>query len=62
LENLRRFDPKKSFKTWLYTIARNNAYDHLRKKKTTPFSYLKTRKGIAGLTISPTKKSCQMNF
>ena len=37
--NLRRFDRKKSFKTWLFTIARNTAFDYLRKKKSTPFSY-----------------------
>lgn len=49
-KNIRKFDPRrsrfatlrgrqnKSFKTWLFTIAKNTAYDYLKKKKTLPFS------------------------
>ncbi len=37
-KNLKRFDTEKSFKTWLFTIAKNTAYDFLKKKKTIPFS------------------------
>lgn len=40
LKNLARFDTAKPFRPWLYRIARNCAYDYLRKKKTVPFSYL----------------------
>jgi RNA polymerase sigma-70 factor, ECF subfamily len=44
-KNLRRFDQKKSFKTWLYTIARNTAYDYLRKKRPTPFAHFEDESG-----------------
>ncbi|TSA44906.1 sigma-70 family RNA polymerase sigma factor [bacterium] len=39
-KNLRRFDPEKNFKTWLFRIARNTALDFLRKKKSVNFSEL----------------------
>lgn len=37
-KNIKKFDRNKSFKTWLFTIAKNTAYDYLKKKKTIPFS------------------------
>jgi RNA polymerase sigma-70 factor, ECF subfamily len=37
-KNLKRFDQSKSFKTWLFTIAKNTAYDFFKKKKALPFS------------------------
>ncbi len=37
-KHLGRFDQKKSFKTWIFAIAKNTAFDHLKKKKTLPFS------------------------
>ncbi|MDR3558894.1 MAG: sigma-70 family RNA polymerase sigma factor [Candidatus Pacebacteria bacterium] len=37
-KNLKRFDRGKKFKTWLFTIAKNTAFDYLKKKKTIPFS------------------------
>ena len=41
-KNLGNFDLNKSqFKTWLFTITRNTITDYYRKKKATPFSYLK---------------------
>src|SRR5258708_7014412 len=37
--NMERFDPKKaSFKTWIFTIAKNSITDFLRKKKVVLFS------------------------
>ena len=32
------FDTSKSFKTWLFVIAKNSAFDYLKKKKALPFS------------------------
>jgi RNA polymerase sigma-70 factor (ECF subfamily) len=38
--NLKRFDPKKKFSTWIFTIAKNTTFDFLRKKKPLLFSDL----------------------
>ena len=35
-KNLKRYDPKLSFRTWLFSIAKNSAIDWLRKKKAAP--------------------------
>ncbi|MCX6785998.1 MAG: sigma-70 family RNA polymerase sigma factor [Candidatus Komeilibacteria bacterium] len=40
LRNLNKFQPNKSFKAWLFTIAKNVALDFIKKKKTIPFSAL----------------------
>jgi len=41
-KKLESFDIEKSqFKTWIFVIARNTITDYYRKKKATPFSYLK---------------------
>jgi RNA polymerase sigma-70 factor (ECF subfamily) len=37
-KNLRKFDRKKKFKTWVFAIAKNTAYDFFHKKKTLPFA------------------------
>jgi len=39
-KHIERFDSKKPFRPWILRIARNCAFDHLRKKKTLPFSFL----------------------
>lgn len=44
-KNLHRFDTSKSFKVWIFTIARNTAYDYLKKKKTIPFSFFENDEG-----------------
>ncbi|MFZ2555615.1 MAG: sigma-70 family RNA polymerase sigma factor [Minisyncoccia bacterium] len=44
-KKLSTFNPEQNFKTWLYTIARNTAYDWLRKKKPVPFSVLEQPDG-----------------
>lgn len=37
-KNLKRFDEKKSFRTWIFAIAKNAALDSLKKKKAVLFS------------------------
>lgn|SRR3989338_5463038 len=39
-KNLSKFNPSKSFKPWLFVIARNTAFDYFRKRKTVTFSEL----------------------
>lgn len=41
--NLKKFDQGKSFKTWIFSIAKNSAIDFLKKKKAIPFSAFSTR-------------------
>jgi RNA polymerase sigma-70 factor, ECF subfamily len=36
-KNIKKFDTSRNFKTWIFTIARNTAYDYFKKKKTIPF-------------------------
>ncbi len=43
--NLRKFDQQKSFKTWIFAIAKNTAIDHLKKKKAIPFSEFENEEG-----------------
>ncbi|OGN35530.1 MAG: hypothetical protein A2405_02510 [Candidatus Yanofskybacteria bacterium RIFOXYC1_FULL_44_16] len=40
-KNLKNFDQSKSFRTWIFTIAKRTAIDELRKKNALPFSVLK---------------------
>lgn len=40
-QNLKRFDQQKSFKAWIFVIAKNTAIDFLKKKKAVPFSMIK---------------------
>ncbi len=44
-KNIRKFDRSKNFKIWLFTIAKNTAFDYLKKKKTIPFSYFEDSEG-----------------
>ena len=43
--NAKKVDRSKSFKSWLYTIAKNTALDLLKKKKSTPFSAFESETG-----------------
>ncbi|MBU6414660.1 sigma-70 family RNA polymerase sigma factor [Patescibacteria group bacterium] len=40
--NLKTFDRQRSFKTWIFSIAKHAALDVLKKKKTIPFSEFET--------------------
>jgi RNA polymerase sigma-70 factor (ECF subfamily) len=44
-KNMKRFDRSKNFKTWLFTIAKNTAFDYLKKKKAIPFSSFTNEEG-----------------
>lgn len=44
-KNIKKFDTKKSFKTWMYRITHNTAIDYLRKKKAVPFSAFENEEG-----------------
>lgn len=39
-KNIKKFDTKKNFKAWIFTIAKNTALDFIKRKKTIPFSSL----------------------
>ena len=43
--HLKGFDQKKSFKIWIFQIAKNTAIDFLKKKKTIPFSEFENEDG-----------------
>src|SRR3989344_1631661 len=43
--NLKKFDQSKSFKTWIFSIAKNASLDSLKKKKAIPFSEFDTEEG-----------------
>lgn len=42
-KNLKKFNRKKSFKIWLFAIAKNTAFDFLKKKKPISFSTLQEK-------------------
>jgi len=44
-KNLKKFDPEKKFRTWLFAIAKNTAFDYLKKKKEIPFSMFTDEEG-----------------
>lgn len=52
-KNIRKFDQTKSFKTWLFAIAKNAAFDYLKKKKAIPFSYFENSEGNSKLEEIP---------
>lgn len=51
--NLKRFDQSRSFKTWLFTIAKNTLLDRIKAKKSIPFSFLDSADGESPLSIEP---------
>ncbi|MGA2418331.1 MAG: sigma-70 family RNA polymerase sigma factor [Candidatus Staskawiczbacteria bacterium] len=44
-KNMKKFDQKKNFKSWIFQIAKNTSIDFLRKKKSIPFSKFENEKG-----------------
>jgi len=55
-KHISKFDREKKFKVWIFTIAKNTAYDFLRKKKTTPFSFFQNDDGSNRLEKIDEKK------
>lgn len=51
--NLKKFDRQKSFKSWIFTIAKNASIDALKKKKPAPFSEFSVIETIADPSPSP---------
>ena len=48
-KNLKKFDQKRNFRTWIFTIAKNTTYDWLKKKKEIPFSTFTDEEGESWL-------------
>ncbi len=48
--HLKKFDQNKSFKTWIFSIAKNTAIDSLKKKKVIPFSAFENEAGENTIT------------
>ena len=44
-KNIKKFDTGRSFKAWIFTIAKNTAYDYFKKKKTISFSSFTSEDG-----------------
>ena len=44
-KNVKKVDKNKSFKAWIYTIAKNTALDFIKKKKAVPFSKFENELG-----------------
>jgi RNA polymerase sigma-70 factor, ECF subfamily len=44
-KNLKKFKMKKSFKTWIFSIAKNTSIDHLRKRKDVQISAFDNEEG-----------------
>lgn len=61
-KNIRRFDRKKKFRTWIFEIAKNTSIDYCRKKKVIPFSRFENESGKNKLVDSLIDKSIDDDF
>lgn len=48
-KNIKTFDIKRNFRSWLFTIAKNTALDYLRQKEGVPFSSLEDENGESAI-------------
>ncbi len=62
--HIKKFRQGEKFKTWFFTIARNTAIDHMRKKKHIPFSQFENDDGENFIeeTIADTEPSAEALF
>lgn len=44
-KHIEKFDRSRNFKVWVFSIAKNTAFDYLKKKKTIPFSNFTDEEG-----------------
>jgi len=44
-KNIKKYDQERSFKTWIFSIAKNASIDFLKKKKAIPFSKFENEEG-----------------
>jgi RNA polymerase sigma-70 factor (ECF subfamily) len=56
-KNIKKFDQSKSFKSWIFTIAKNTSIDYLRKKKSVPFSRFETTRSFVERNGSTKKRN-----
>ncbi|MDR3581725.1 MAG: sigma-70 family RNA polymerase sigma factor [Candidatus Pacebacteria bacterium] len=52
-KHLKQFDPDRSFKTWLFTIAKNTALDFIKRKKPVLFSKIEEGDGDLDAFLAP---------
>ncbi len=52
-KSLKRFDPSKNFKTWIFAIAKNASLDILKKKRPMPFSSIGEGDDIVEAVLAP---------
>jgi RNA polymerase sigma-70 factor (ECF subfamily) len=56
-KNIKKFDQARSFKAWIFNIAKNASIDHIKKKKAIPFSRFENAEGENIVTDTLTDKS-----
>lgn len=61
-KHLRRYDVRRNFRTWLFTIAKNTTFDYFKRKKKFRFRVSRTRTEKAGWKISLKMKFCRTKF
>jgi RNA polymerase sigma-70 factor (ECF subfamily) len=61
-KNLRRYDPNKNFKNWIFEIAKNTSLDWLKKKKAIPFSRFETESGGNSLLATLADHAARPDF
>ena len=59
-KNIKKFDPEKSFKTWLLTIAKNTALDAIKKKKAVLFSKIEEGETDIDAFLAPYVESADL--